>query len=150
MTKLQISAEIDAPIEQVYEFFLDVDNWALPLPGSLHVKKHYVGSPKVEDTFDAIGEVSRRRWKARLKFTELVPNSKIVCEQAKGDMRSSKDTLVFEKTGSGTYVTETWEYRAPYSFLGQIFDAVKIRKEMGNHLAKRHSKFKEKLERLVA
>lgn len=147
MSKLQISAEIEAPPEQVYEYFLDMENWALPFGRDVHAKKNYVGNPRIGDTFDVSGKLSGRGWKARLRFTELVPNSKIVCEQVSGEMRSSGDTLVFEKTEGGTLVTETWEYKVPYSFLGQMLDSLKIKKELQNYLGKRHSTVKETLER---
>lgn len=138
--------EIKAPLEKVYGDFLDMDNFASSFSGDIQVKKNYQGDPKVGDTFDLSGEISGGRIKSTPKFVELVPNSRIVLEQVSGDFKSFRNTIVLEKTEDGTCVTETWEYKPPYSILGKILDAVRIRKDMKNSLTESHSKAKERLE----
>lgn len=147
MTKLEHSVEIEAPIEEVYEFSVEIDNYAEIFPGRIEIIKNYEGNPKVGDTFNLSGEVAGRRLKETMRFVELVPNARIQLTHVDGDMKSFKSIVVLESTGPRTRVTETWEYEPPYSFLGQILDAVKIRKDLENYLVESHRKTKGLLER---
>ena len=147
MTRLEYSTEIGAPPEKVYDFITDVGNFAKFFPGKIEVKKNYEGNPKVGDTMDISGEVGGHRMKSNSKWTELVPGARAASVQVSGDMKSFMDTYVFEKTNTGTRVTETWEYEPPYSILGKILDAIKIRKDMENYLHESHRKAKEILEK---
>lgn len=146
MARLVNETEIKAPLEKVYSDFLDMDSFASSFSGDIEVKKNYQGDPKVGDTFDLSGEVSGARIKSTTKFVEVVPNSRIVLEQVSGDFKSFRDTIVLEKTEDGTCVTETWEYKPPYSILGKILDAVRIRKDMEHYLTEGHRKARERLE----
>lgn len=147
MTRLEQSTEVRAPIERVHDFLVELDNFAAIFPGSVVTKKNFQGNPKVGDTYDISGDVAGQRLKATMRFIELVPNAMIVSEQVSGDFKSFRDTVIFEKTDGGTRLTETWEYEPPYSFLGKILDAVKIRREMENYLVEGHKQAKETLEK---
>ena len=85
--------------------------------------------------------------KTTLKFTEIVPNARVTQEQVNGDMKSYKDIIVLERTDGGTRVTETWEYKMPYSILGKVLDALKVRGDLENYLAEYHRKAKESIEK---
>ena len=147
MTRLEYSIEIEAPPEKVYDFYTNVDNLAKLFPGKVEVKKNYEGNPKVGDTMDISGDLGGQKFKQNMKWTELVPSTRTVWAQVSGDMKSLIDTVSFEKTSTGTRVSEIWEYEPPYSFLGKILDALKMRKEMENYLTEGNRKAKEILEK---
>jgi len=147
MTRLEHTIEIRASAEKVYDYSTNPEFFASGFPGNVEVKKSYEGEPKVGDIFDISGQVGGRNMKLTIKFSDLVPGERVVLEGVKGDFKSFRDTAIHEKTETGTRVIETWEYEPPYSILGKILDAIKIRKDMENYLVEGHNKMKETLER---
>ncbi len=147
MTKLEHTLEIRAPAEKVYDYIINPELFASGFPGNVEAKKRYEGEPKAGDIFDISGRVGGRNMKMTLKFSDLVLGERVVLEGVGGDFKSFRDTTILEKTEIGTRVIETWEYEPPYSILGKIFDAIKIRKDMENYLVEGHNKMKETLER---
>lgn len=147
MTRLEHSTEIKAPPEEVYSFFSNASHFPELFPGDIEVKKNYQGSPEAGDTFDMTGQVAGRRLNARVRHVEAVPNARIVLEQVSGDFKSFREIIVFGKTNAGTRATAIFEYDPPYSFLGQILDAVKIRRDLERYLVDGLKKAKERLER---
>lgn len=144
---MEHSVEIKATVDRVYQFVQDQEFWESAFSGDVKVKKNYKGDPKVGDTFEISGRVAGQRLKATMEFTELVPPSRIVLDLVKGDFKDFRDTVVLERASGGSRLTETWEYQPPYSILGQIIDAVKIRKDMEKYLNEGLAKMKEKIER---
>lgn len=147
MTRIENSTEIAATPEIVYDFFFDVDNFVSFFPGKVEIQKNYEGRPNIGDTFNLTGELAGQRMKSTLRYSDIVPNARVVLEQVNGDLKSFRQTIVFRKTNSGTLVTDTWEYEPPYSFLGRILDAVKMRKDLENYLVEGYRKAKESLEK---
>lgn len=147
MTRLEHSIEIEAPIERVYEFWLDPDIHTNFFPSNIQVQKHFNGKPRVGDTYDFSGELAGQGMKLTFKYIELEPNVKVVEERVKGDMKRFRDSIVLEKIDHGTRVTDTWEYELPYSVIGKVIDAVKARKELRNYLTEILRKAKESLEK---
>ena len=145
MTSIEHVIEIDAPIEKVHEFLLDVEFFASSFPGNTVASKNYQGDPSAGDTFSISGLLSGVRMNGSFKFVEVSPE-RLVISQISGDLAQFKIMSIRSKTESGTKIREVWEFEAPDSLQGAILDSANVKQDMENYLIENHKRLKKMLE----
>ena len=149
MTRIEKSIVIEAPVEKVFDFVTDVDNFVKTQP------------PETETTVlsrdkgpDRVGRKAKVRAKAggqvlemEMETTELVKNKRHVVRQKSGALKKMEATDLFEPTEKGTKWTVILEYELPYSLLGKVVDKLKVRKDMEKSVDYSMKKTKELIEK---
>ena len=132
MTKIERSIVIEAPVEKVFAFVNDFDNFIKTQPPEMEMevlsrdeRPHRVGCiTKVRAT------VGDQVVESEVETTEFVENEKVVMEQKGGAMKKMIMTDIFEPTDGGTKWTAIVEYELPYSLLGKLIDKLRFRKAL--------------------
>jgi ribosome-associated toxin RatA of RatAB toxin-antitoxin module len=149
LTRIEKSIVIEAPVEKVFDFVTDVDNFVKTQP------------PETETTVlsrdkgpDRVGRKAKVRAKAggqvlemEMETTELVKNKRHVVRQKSGALKKMEATDLFEPTEKGTKWTVILEYELPYSLLGKVVDKLKVRKDMEKSVDYSMKKTKELIEK---
>ena len=132
MTKVERSIVIEAPVEKVFAFVTDFDNF---LKASSHEIKMEVlsrdeGTQKVGDTIKVRTKIGDQVWEVDVETTEFVKNKRQTVQQKGGAFKKMLMMDTFEPTDGGTKWTAIVEYELPYSLLGKLIDKLKFRKAM--------------------
>lgn len=103
------SIYIDAPVEKVYEYWTDPENWSEIAPAWAHVEnKNIKRAPKIAGTtFDSYGTMvpGLPPMRYSIEFVDAEPNRRLVmCSEGPS---GGKDTMtaLFEPVDSGTVLT---------------------------------------------
>jgi uncharacterized protein YndB with AHSA1/START domain len=124
MAKIQSTVTIARPLEEVFGFFLALDESAPKTdPGLESVVRTPDGPPRAGTTF-RFRQVRRGKTRESItRFTSVEPDKRIEFEAEIGPMRP-RCTLVFEKTGGGTRVTFRGDSNpvGPFKLLSPVFN----------------------------
>src|SRR5215211_5821731 len=105
MTKIQSTVTIARPVDEVFGFFLALDESAPKTdPGVESVVKTPDGPPRAGTTFLFRQERGGKTRETTTRFTSVEPDRQIDFEAEIGPMRP-RCTLAFEQTDGGTKVT---------------------------------------------
>ncbi len=102
--RLEASAMINRPIEEVFAFSTDIGNlalWAGPVTEATQTSE---GSPGVGTTSTRVTQLLGRRFESDYEVTEYQPNSRYVAKTTSGPV-PIVETLSFEGSDGGTKVT---------------------------------------------
>ncbi len=149
MGRIEIETEIEAPVEKVFAFWADPRNATKMMPEDAEVKVEVPseGPIGLGTTWRVSGVIGGRKLDFEEELVEFVENRRITHRQTKGDFKREEGTLVFEATDRGTKLTETFDYKLPYSVLGKIIDKLKAGKDLERILKTNHERAKEFLEK---
>lgn len=149
MGRIEISTEIEAPIENVFAFMADPRNYEniMPEDAAVRVEMLSKGPVGVGTTYRLSGVLAGRKMAVENEYVEFEENRRIVERQTKGDFKSYRGTYVFEATKKRTTLKQTMDYELPYSVLGKIIDRLKAGKELRAYVKASTERAKEILEK---
>ena len=132
MTRIERSIVIEAPVEKVFAFVSDLDNFikAQPPEMKMEVLSRDEGPQRVGFTVKARVKIGDQVWEVEVETTEFVENERVSMRQTGGAMKKMLMTDTFEPADGGTKWTAIVEYELPYSLLGKLIDKLKFRKDM--------------------
>ncbi len=132
MTKIERSIVIEAPVEKVFAFVNDFDNFIKTQPPEveMEVLSRDEGPPRVGSTVKVRTKIGDQVLEVEVETTEFVENEKVVNQQKGGALKKMIMTDTFEPTDGGTRWTSIVEYELPYSLLGKLMDKLKFRKAL--------------------
>lgn len=149
MAHVKWTEHIEAPIEDVFELFIDVKRWPEFMPGGSEVKEvtgpldtvgtsvrtamHFLG--RKMESWDEVVEVERPRL---LKFI------------SRGAGMESEAWYRMTPAGEGTDVEMEVDYELPAGFLGHIADRLFLEKAMERQMRHTAENFKALAEAKVA
>ncbi len=149
MGRIENSIEIEAPIEEVFAFYVDPRNLEKTVPEDVEMKVEMTseGPIGVGSTWRLYGVLAGRKLETESESIEFEENRRAKSRQTKGDMKRYDISQVFESTDAGTKVSTTLDYELPYSVLGKLLDKLKAGKELERYVKARDEKSKEILEK---
>ena len=124
MTKMQSAVTIRRPVDEVFGFFLALDeNAPRTDPGVESVVKTPDGPTRAGTTFRFRQETLGKTRETTTRFTSVEPDRKIGFDAEIGPMRPSC-TLTFEQTDAGTRVTFQGDSNpvGPFKLLSPVFN----------------------------
>jgi len=149
LTRIEKSIVIEAPVEKVFDFKTDLDNFVKTLPPETEttVLSRDKGPDRVGLKTKVRAKVGGQVLEMDLETTELVKNKRHVHRQKSGALKKMETTDLFEPTEKGTKYTAIMEYELPYSLLGKIVDKLKVHKDMEKSMDYMMKKTKELIEK---
>ncbi|MCP8321851.1 MAG: SRPBCC family protein [archaeon] len=149
MTRIEKTIEIKAPVEKVFAYVIDVENFIKNQPPEMtsEVLRKDEGPQRVGFRSTIRAKAGGHVWEVEDETTELVKNKKYAGRQKGGSIKKMEHIDLFEPTKQGTKLTSILEYELPYSLLGKIVDAIKVRKDIEKSMDYSNKKTKEDLEK---
>jgi coenzyme Q-binding protein COQ10 len=149
MAHLKLTEHIEAPIEDVFELFIDAKRWPEWMAGGIEVKE-ITGPPDQVGT--RIRDVSNFMGRQMESWTEVVEVERPHLYRMTTEGAGLKGTGTFRLTpaGQGTDVDVENEYELPAGFLGEIADRLFIERAMERQLRHSAENFKALAEAKVA
>ena len=149
MAKIERSTVIEAPVEKVFAFVTDFDNFIKTQPPEMEMEvlSRDEGPQRVGFTLKARAKMGDQVWEVEAETTEFVKNKRHTVRQKGGALKKFESKDLFEPTDGGTKWTTIVEYELPYSLLGKLIDKLKFRKEMEKSFDYSVKKTKELIEK---
>jgi uncharacterized membrane protein len=149
LTRIEKSIVVEAPVEKVFDFATDFDNFVkTQLPEvEMTVLSRDKGPDRVGRKAKVRAKVGGHVLEMEMETTELVKNKRRVVRQKGGALKKMEGTDLFEPTEKGTKWTLVLEYELPYSLLGKVVDKLKVRKDMEKSMDYSMKKTKELIEK---
>jgi len=149
LTRIEKSIVIEAPVEKVFDFSSDVDNFVKTQPpeAEMTVLSRDKGPDRVGSKAKVRAKFGGQVLEAEVEITELVKNKRRVMRMKSGTLKKYEGTDLFEPTEKGTKLTTILEYELPYSLLGKIVDKLKVRKDIEKGMDYSAKKMKELIEK---
>jgi len=149
LTRIEKSIVIEAPVEKVFDFLTDVDNFVKTQhpETEMTVLSRDKGPDRVGSKGKVRAKIGGHVLEVEVETTELVKNKRRVMRQKSGALKKMETTDLFEPTEKGTKLTTIMEYELPYSLLGKIVDKLKVRKDIEKSMDYSAKKMKELLEK---
>ena len=149
MTKIERSIVIEAPVEKVFAFVTDLDNFVKinPPETEMEILSRDEGPQRVGFTAKVRAKVGDQVWEVEVETIEFVKNKRAVVRQKGGPMKKFDMLDLFEPADGGTKWTSIVEYELPYSLLGKLVDKLKVRKDMEKGSDYQMNKTKELIEK---
>ena len=149
MTRIEESIEIEAPVEKVWAFVIDHENFAKTNPPEIEMEilSQDEGPQRVGYTTKLRAKAGGTVFEVEDETTELVENKKYSGRQKGGSLKRMEHTDLVESTERGTKLTRITEYELPYSLLGKIIDKLKVQKDFEKSIGYSLKKTKELLEK---
>jgi len=149
LTKIERSIVIEAPVEKVFAFVTDLDNFVKinPPETEMEILSRDEGPQRVGFTAKVRAKVGDQVWEVEVETTEFVENKKQAVRQKGGPMKKFDMLDLFEPADGGTKWTSIVEYELPYSLLGKLVDKLKVRKDMEKGADYQVNKTKELIEK---
>ena len=149
MTRVERSIVIEAPVEKVFAFVTDLDNFVKinPPETEMEILSRDEGPQRVGFTAKVRAKVGDQVWELEVETTEFVENKKHAARQKGGPMKKFDMLDTFETADGGTKWTSIVEYELPYSLLGKLIDKLKVQKDMEKGIDYSTKKTKELIEK---
>jgi len=149
LTRIEKSIVIEAPVEKVFDFVTDVDNFVKTQPPETEttVLSRDKGPDRVGSKAKVRAKAGGQVWEVEMEVTELVKNKRRVMRQKSGALKKMEATDLFEPTEKGTKLTSILEYELPYSLIGKVVDKLKVSKDIEKSLDYSMKKTKELVEK---
>ena|SRR5712692_444811 len=103
MAKLEISTVINRPVEEVFAFLSNPENWPKWISGSIEAKKTSEGPIGVGTTWRPVNTFLGQRMEAEAECTEYEPNRRFATKSKSGPI-PTKNQTTFESVEGGTRV----------------------------------------------
>lgn len=149
MTRIEKTIEINAPLEKVFTYVTDVENFVKDQPPEMEfqILRKDEGPLRVGFTATIRVKAGGNTWEVEDEATELVRNKKYAGRQKGGSFKKIEHTDLFEPAEKGTQWTSILEYELPNSVPGKIVDELMMRKDMEKFADYYAKKTKEELEK---
>ncbi len=133
--RLEASAMIDRPVEEVFAFSTDIGNLALWAGPVTEAKQTSEGSPGVGATSTRVTQLLGRRFESDYEVTEYQPNSRYAAKTTSGPV-PIVETLSFEGHEGGTRVTIAGDLEATGFFkLAEPILTRIVKRQLANDVA---------------
>ena len=116
MTTIQANIQIQAPVEQVFEYYTNPDNIKESWPRDIVKESENVSGQKSEEgsQMKVEGEYMGKRDEMLLEVTQKEQNKRLVTRQTEGPFQSWESVQEFQNNGNNsTRVTHTINYELP-------------------------------------
>jgi len=150
LTVIERSVVIEAPVEKVFAFLIDVENtMKINLPErEVEILSRDEGPVKVGSRAKFRHKAFGRKWVIEEEVTEILENERISMRQeGYGGLKKLEYTRLFEPTERGTKLTMIFDYELRGSLLGKIVDRLSVHKDMEKYVDYYAKKAKELLEK---
>lgn len=149
MTRIERSTVIEAPVEKVFAFVIDFENFLRASSPEMETEilSQDEGPRKIGYKVRVRSKVGGKVWDVEVEITEFVENERYVTRQTGGPMKKFDMIDTFEPTNGGTRWTAILDYELPYSLLGKLMDRLKVRKafeESSNYYTEKTKELIEK------
>lgn len=124
MAKIKNSIDIDAPVEQVYEFMTDPNNLPNVWPSMLDVSN----VERKEDgshSFDWIYKMAGMKFEGHSDTVEVERNKRVVAKNQRGI--PSTFNYLYEKRDGGCKLTVEVDYGVPDKLLSKLAEPILVR-----------------------
>jgi len=116
MTRIQTSIEIQAPVEQVFEYYTNPDNIKESWPRDIVKESENISGQKNEEGSEmkVKGEYMGKQDEMLLEVAQKEQNKRLVTKQTEGPFQSWESTQEFQSNGNNsTKVDHTINYELP-------------------------------------
>jgi ligand-binding SRPBCC domain-containing protein len=147
--RLSATLLVHAPIETVFALATDVEEHLAALA---HTGERVVPPGRTSGLLEFGDLVCFRArhfglpWRMTARIVAVEAPVRFVDEQLRGPFQSLRHEHVFAATRAGTMVTDVLTWRAPFGVLGQVADAVAVRRHMLGILSARGTHLKRRAE----
>ena len=149
ITRLLLTTEIEAPIELCFDLARDIDVHVVSMGMS---SERTIGG--IQDGLINLDEEvtweARHfgiRWRMRSRVTALEFPNRFVDEMQQGPFAKWHHEHIFQKSDSGTTMTDLVEYRIPLGPIGRLVDTLVLQRHMRRLLQGRNRHIKVEAER---
>jgi ligand-binding SRPBCC domain-containing protein len=115
MTKVQYQTEINAPIEEVYEYYTNPDNIQKAWPQEIVKESENVSGSNREKGSEmrVKGQYMGREEEMKLQVVDKETNRKLVTRQTEGPFKKWESVQEFQGNGNRTHIRHEIEYELP-------------------------------------
>jgi ligand-binding SRPBCC domain-containing protein len=115
MTKVQYQTEINAPVEEVYEYYTNPDNIQEAWPQEIVKESKNVSGSKREEGSEmrVKGQYMGREEEIKLQVVDKKTNRKLITRQTDGPFKRWESVQEFQGNGNRTNIRHEIEYELP-------------------------------------
>ena len=115
MTKVQYQTEINAPVEEVYEYYTNLDNIQEAWPQEIVKESKNVSGSKREEGSEmrVKGQYMGREEEIKLQVVDKKTNRKLITRQTDGPFKKWESVQEFQGNGNRTNIRHEIEYELP-------------------------------------
>ena len=148
MTVIELTTDIDAPIERVFALARDLDLHARSMAhtGERAVAGRTSGLVERGDTVTWRARHFGRWWSLTSRITAVEAPVRIEDVQERGPFAWFRHEHRFEPLGRGTRMRDRWEHRSPLGPLGRLVDRLVLGPYMRRQLVIRNDALKREAE----
>jgi ligand-binding SRPBCC domain-containing protein len=148
MTVIELTTDIDAPIERVFDLARDLDLHARSLAhtGERAVGGRTTGRVEVGDTVTWRARHFGVWWSLTSRITAVEAPTRFEDVQERGPFASFRHVHRFEAIGGVTRMHDHWEHRSPLGPLGRVVDGLVLGRYMRSLLVTRNAALKHEAE----
>jgi ligand-binding SRPBCC domain-containing protein len=148
VTVINLTTDIDAPIERVFDLARDLDLHARSMAhtGERAVGGRRTGRVDVGDTVTWRARHFGLWWSLTSRITAVEAPVRFEDVQERGPFAWFRHEHRFESVGGGTRMHDRWEHRAPLGPLGRLVDHLFIGRHMRSLLVTRNAALKREAE----
>ncbi len=138
MANLTKSIEIEASSEKVFAFITNLEKRNETTKGWAEAKYLSYGPVGIGTRMHSIGWAAGKRGEWDMEVVEFVQNKKIASHIVNGGKQKMEDAFALEPTAKGTMVTFNLNYNVLPPVIGNLLDALLVKRDMtkgmNNHL----------------
>jgi uncharacterized membrane protein len=128
MAKVEKTISINAPVEKVFDYLVEVTNLPEIWPSMVEVKD-VEQAPSGGSNFGWVYKMAGMRFEGTSETTEFIANQRTVTK-SKGGLESTI-TFTFQPEAGGAKITFEAEYTVPIPLLGKLAEAVIVKQNEG-------------------
>lgn len=127
MAHTKMTMHLEAPIERVFDLYIDVNRWPEWMPGLLEIKE--VTGP-LDTAGSKVREISRWLGRTMDSWDEVAEAERphLIKLTSQGEGAHTSMTLRLTPAGQGTDAEVTFDLEMPAGFFGQIADRLFVEK----------------------
>jgi ligand-binding SRPBCC domain-containing protein len=144
MTVIELTTDIDAPIERVFDLARDLDLHAASMAHTREraVAGRLTGRVELGDTVTWRARHFGLWWSLTSRITAVEAPVRFEDVQERGPFTWFRHEHRFEANGAGTRMRDRWEHRSPLGPLGRLVDRLVLGRYMRSLLATRNAALK--------
>ena len=149
MTVIDLTTQIDAPIERVFDLARDLDLHARSMAhtGERAIAGRTTGRVEAGDSVTWRARHFGLWWSLTSRVTVVEAPTRFEDIQERGPFAWFRHEHRFESIGNGTRMRDHWEHRSPFGPIGRIVDRLVLGRYMRSLLVTRNTALKRQAER---
>jgi len=151
VTIIDLTTEIDAPIDCVFDLARDLDLHARSMAhtGERATAGRTTGRVEAGDSVTWRARHFGLWWSLTSRVTVVEAPTRFEDIQERGPFAWFRHEHRFESTGNGTRMHDHWEHRSPFGPIGRVVDRLVLGRHMRSLLVTRNAALKRQAERLL-